>query len=439
MTLRLVLVSLVAALGFTVPGAPVIERWVASTQNWMNARFADWDTRNPDIADYVIVSNYFDVEQFAPRPAKPSCPVTAPVPSDLTGPPLALSAAYSNKPALPQNTGSGVIRPVSFARKSSAFEPIPVVTDLGVYVACDLNNKNQAIGLVPAKTVAKPAAPVRPQPMAALKKLYRDVRPELVEFARTLVSTLPRIVFPCPSTRSAAPVAVAKRTPKPTVAVTPKPAVAATPKPTVVATTKPTIVATLKPTIASAPRPSSMIPGRSAAVVSRTFGPMETSANLYFAGELTPPARIAKPAAPIEVAKSASRRVTAIPKQPVATETRSTAEDLDIEVAGELLPLDDGFGAPSAGRIPFVASMKRRFEPLEVSPDYWVGTAFELNFRNDGLTLQSNTTASGGRLAMPDQHASADLGRAVKLTRDAVYAWVHVLTGPALVTVSHGH
>src|SRR5271157_5255472 len=69
MTLRLVLVSLVAAMGLTVPGAPVIESWVASTQNWMNARFADWDTRNPQTADYVIVSDYYDVERLAPRPA----------------------------------------------------------------------------------------------------------------------------------------------------------------------------------------------------------------------------------------------------------------------------------------------------------------------------------------------------------------------------------
>src|SRR6516162_88207 len=60
MTLRLVLVSLVAALGLTVPSAPMIESWVASTQNWMNARFADWDTRNPPSADYVIVSDYYD-------------------------------------------------------------------------------------------------------------------------------------------------------------------------------------------------------------------------------------------------------------------------------------------------------------------------------------------------------------------------------------------
>ena len=69
MTLRLVLVSLVAALGLTIPGVPMIESWVASTQNWMNARFADWDTRNPQTADYVIVSDYYDAERLAPRPA----------------------------------------------------------------------------------------------------------------------------------------------------------------------------------------------------------------------------------------------------------------------------------------------------------------------------------------------------------------------------------
>ena len=74
MTLRLVLVSLVAALGLTIPGAPMIESWVASTQNWMNARFADWDTRNPQDADFVIVSDYYDAGQFASRPTvlKPS-------------------------------------------------------------------------------------------------------------------------------------------------------------------------------------------------------------------------------------------------------------------------------------------------------------------------------------------------------------------------------
>src|SRR5438045_1570780 len=78
MTLRLVLVSLVAALGLTIPGVPMIESWVASTQNWMNARFADWDTRNPPIADCVIVSDYYDGERLAPRPPITSIPAAPP-------------------------------------------------------------------------------------------------------------------------------------------------------------------------------------------------------------------------------------------------------------------------------------------------------------------------------------------------------------------------
>src|SRR5271166_6657144 len=92
MTLRLVLVSLVVATGLTVPSAPVIESWVASTQNWMNARFADWDTRSPQFADYVIVNDYYDVGRLAPRPAQSSPSAAAPEPSDRPGPPIASSA-----------------------------------------------------------------------------------------------------------------------------------------------------------------------------------------------------------------------------------------------------------------------------------------------------------------------------------------------------------
>src|SRR5271165_5394616 len=100
MTLRLVLVSLVAAMGLTVPSAPVIEGWVASTQNWMNAKFADWDTRNPQTADSVIVNDYYDVGRLAPRPAISSPPATAPETSDRAGLPITSSAASANKPAL---------------------------------------------------------------------------------------------------------------------------------------------------------------------------------------------------------------------------------------------------------------------------------------------------------------------------------------------------
>ena len=71
MTLRLVLVSLVAALGLTIPGGPMLESWVATTQNWMNARFADWDTRNPQEADYVIINDHYDGALAAARQERP--------------------------------------------------------------------------------------------------------------------------------------------------------------------------------------------------------------------------------------------------------------------------------------------------------------------------------------------------------------------------------
>src|SRR5271165_5199362 len=113
MTLRLVLVSLVAAMGLTIPSAPVIESWVASTQNWMNARFADWDTRNPQTADYVIVSDYYDVERVAPRPAISSFPASATEPSDRPVLPKASSAAAASKPALLEDARPATVRPVS--------------------------------------------------------------------------------------------------------------------------------------------------------------------------------------------------------------------------------------------------------------------------------------------------------------------------------------
>ena len=124
MTLRLVLVSLVAALGLTIPGGPMIESWVASTQNWMNARFADWDTRNPQEADYVIINDHYDgarrgssgspharrhrpLETRAPEPAATGA---KPVPA------VSLTVAST--------ASRGVVRPASFVRKAASFTPI---------------------------------------------------------------------------------------------------------------------------------------------------------------------------------------------------------------------------------------------------------------------------------------------------------------------------
>jgi len=417
MTLRLVLVSLVAAMGLTIPSAPVIESWVASTQNWMNARFADWDTRNPQIADYVIVSDYYDVERLAPRPA--------------------------------------------------------------------ISLKNEGIGVVPPKAVRKPAAAVRFDAEAVVKMAYRAVQPVLAQWSRTLDSMLPRVVFPAASPRRIEPVVAAKNpggevadkviqqsrgiginpliaaTPRPAVATTPRPAVAAAPRPVVATTPRPAVAAAPWPVVAAAPRPAvATAPRPVKATASRpvvataprptvasqtSFGPMETSTSLYFAGELTPPAKRGLSAPRKEPAKPSATPVAVRPPLPPrVTETRELLDDLDIEAAGELVHQEDGFGVPARGeRAPVtkapVAAATPRCEPLEVGYDYYVGTAFELNFRNDGLSIPDEAAVLTAKADAPAPHSAGDLSRAVKLTRDAVYAWVNVFTGPALVTVSQSN
>ncbi|MGO8901986.1 MAG: hypothetical protein ACLQU5_27115 [Isosphaeraceae bacterium] len=421
MTLRLVLVSLVAAMGLTIPSAPVIESWVASTQNWMNARFADWDTRNPQTADYVIVSDFYDMERLAPRPARSSLPATALEPSDRPGPPNASSGAFSSKPALLQDTRSAAVRPVSCVRKRQSFEPIRVGEKLSPGIAYELNLKNEGIGVAPPQVVRKPAAAVRFDPIPVVSKVYRGVQLELAQWSMTLGSVLPRVVFPASSPRRFEPSVVAKN-PREGIGI--KPAVAGAPR----------------PALAGAPRPPVTSPSRPPVASESSFGPMETSTSLYFAGELTPPAKSVLPTPPMVPTKPSATPVAVHPPlSPAVTETRELPDDLDIEAAGELVQQDDGFGAPAPAAKALLTAATPRFEPLEVSCDYYVGTAFELNFRNDGFNIPAETVLHTAKIDVPAPHSARELSRAVKLTRDAVYAWVNVFTGPALVTVSQAN
>ena len=122
MTLRLVLLSLVAALGLTIPGGPLIEHWISSTQTWMNARFADWDTRNPQEGDYVIISDDYEI-QFGsgrPTPASPISQLT--VATDLTS-----RADKLTRPAAPAERAAArpsVTLPISFRGPFKTFEPL---------------------------------------------------------------------------------------------------------------------------------------------------------------------------------------------------------------------------------------------------------------------------------------------------------------------------
>ena len=171
MTLRLVLVSLVAALGLTIPGVPMIESWVASTQNWMNARFADWDTRNPETPDYVIVSDYYDAERLAPHQQR-TLPFLATTPRE---PPSRITPASSppiRRISGPAETPATVsahltqVRPASFVRSLDLFKPIEVGDSLSLGFADELNRRSDGLHAttVTGTPGSQPRTPARNEP-----------------------------------------------------------------------------------------------------------------------------------------------------------------------------------------------------------------------------------------------------------------------------------
>ena len=88
--------------------------------------------------------------------------------------------------------------------------------------------------------------------------------------------------------------------------------------------------------------------------------------------------------------------------------------------------------------------MQPRNEPLEADGDLYTGVAYELNCQAEGLdslrTIEivqaiSNDRINDLRSATID--TSSRLESALKLTREAVYAWANLLHAPAVVTINH--
>lgn len=77
MVLRLILVSLVAGLGFDMPTRNELDRMARSAETWVNARLADWDSQAPsDHESYVLVAD----------PAPTSLPLAAPASAPVSVP-----------------------------------------------------------------------------------------------------------------------------------------------------------------------------------------------------------------------------------------------------------------------------------------------------------------------------------------------------------------
>lgn len=116
----------------------------------------------------------------------------------------------------------------------------------------------------------------------------------------------------------------------------------------------------------------------------------------------------------------------------------AAAEGFSTDVAhtmsrGETGPVQ-GLAAKAGGR------SKDGFEPMVVGDDLYIGTAYALNRTSDGLGVASEGStfeASNDRRSEPAVASrEAQLSAALRLTREAVYAWSNLLHGPAVVAIS---
>jgi len=73
------------------------------------------------------------------------------------------------------------------------------------------------------------------------------------------------------------------------------------------------------------------------------------------------------------------------------------------------------------------------FEPMVVGEDLYMGVAYALNRASDGLGLASDVSSSQ---TPSDASRASQLSVALRLTREAVYAWSNLLHGPAVVAIA---
>jgi hypothetical protein len=401
MTLRLVLVSLVAALGLTIPGAPMIESWVASTQNWMNARFADWDTRDRQTKDYVIVSDYYDADGLALRPQTPPPHRTTEAKPTAAGSPAAAPTLASSP-----RTGPGpgqvqtLIRPVSFQRKLMAFQPLDIDTPKRPSIVEELNRRNEGVLVAPAPITRKPAADPSWTPLFVADDAG--------------IGTLLQLGLLVGEDLGMAP---ARPAPAARVGFTPLPVPGDLYAGLAYELNRQSEGIGIAAPVASARRVTTLA----------SFGPMENSPSLYFEGDLK-----------LAATTNAAVPEALVPAPRHQASVDGSGEDLSIEVAGELLAIDDGFAAAAPPRTALAVALKPRFALLEVPAEEPGDLAYELNRRNDGLSPSGSRDVKpiAPAATAPAPAPASELSRAVKLTREAVYAWVTVFTGPAIVTTS---
>lgn len=350
MTLRLVLISLVAGLGLGLPSWPTIEGWVAGAQQWMNARLAAADDREGE--RHVVIHDLLAAEMERAHAARQARRASASTPAPR---PAIVAVPHSTAPR----------RPAAAASLAAPTPPIPL-PKLDDFLAAAAN--------VPAPAPAAPAPAVaRPDDLALLA--WGRIRPEAARLAASLAEGLREAAGRDRDARAFVAMEVSDdlyfeavdEGPEP--APLPAEAVAAVDGPEPLAIEGPAPEA-----LAADPAP---LPD---------FDAMERSADLYFAAPI------------VEESAPAPEAMLAETPEPAAVEEALGLAELPVDVF-----------APDEAESVVAAP-----EPAPVAPVVAAVTAPE------------------------PAPASPEVNRAVRLTGEALSAWINVLTGPALVTAAHG-
>jgi hypothetical protein len=151
-----------------------------------------------------------------------------------------------------------------------------------------------------------------------------------------------------------------------------------------------------------------------------------------FAAELTAPSR----ANDAPIVANGPAPAPGEPFDPI-----EVGEDLDSGLAYELNRESEGLNVTLLIAERRVSAKSAKSEPIEIAEDLYLGIAYELNRGAEGLDLPAEQAR-----AEKTSTQFEDLARtptetpfihAVRLTREAVFAWANLLHGPAVVTIAH--
>ncbi|MDG3006544.1 hypothetical protein [Paludisphaera mucosa] len=358
MTLRLVLVSLVAGLGLGLPAWPTIEGCVAGAQKWMNARLADMDVRRGDETQYVVIHDLLTAEMKRAHAARQARRAGSRPTIDAPAPARVATIALPHPTSARNRAEMLARRSADLAASTPPAIPfgLPKLDDF--LIAAQDSNPAEAS---PAPAPAPMFSAVRPDELAKLA--WSSFEPTGAKLAATFAEGLREAAERDRTAQAFAAMGTAAdlyfdggfaleaKVETPTL---PEAVIAATPEPKAVA--------------APAPAEPAPLPG---------FEAMEQSASLYFAEPIQ------------DDSAPAPEALAATTPEPVAASATAAIEAVGLA----MLPEDV-------------------FAPLDEQP------------------IVATHAVAEVRTVAPD------VNKAVRLTREALSAWVNVLTSPALVTVS---